>query len=125
AVPDPVPIGRPIANTDVRILDRWGDRAPIGGVGELCIGGDGLALGYLGDPVLTSERFRADPVEPDARMYRSGDLARWREDGSIEFLGRRDRQLKVRGFRVEPGEVEEALRRHPAVSDVHVARYER
>jgi amino acid adenylation domain-containing protein len=124
-VPDPVPIGKPIANTDVRIIDRWGGRAPIGAVGELCIGGDGVALGYAGDPALTAERFTADPVEPDARMYRSGDLARWRADGTIEFLGRGDRQLKVRGFRVEPGEVEEALRRHPAVSDVHVARYER
>jgi amino acid adenylation domain-containing protein len=124
-VPDPVPIGRPIPNTHVRILDRWGARAPIGGVGELCIGGDGVALGYAGDPALTAERFVADTLELGQRLYRSGDRARWREDGTIEFLGRLDRQLKIRGFRVEPGEVEEALRRHPAVSDVHVARYER
>lgn len=125
AVPDPVPIGRPIANTHVRILDRFGARAPIGGVGELCIGGDGVASGYAGDPTLTAERFVADPFEPGGRMYRSGDRARWREDGTIEFLGRVDRQLKIRGFRVEPAEVEEALRRHPAVADVHVAPYAR
>ncbi len=126
-VPAPVPIGRPIANTRVLILDPAGRPAPVGVVGELCIGGDGLALGYLGEPALTAERFIADPVavDPAARLYRSGDLAVRRLDGTIDFLGRTDRQLKLRGFRVEPGEIEEALRCHAGVADALVAPFQR
>lgn len=119
----PLPIGRPIANTRVYILDAAGELAPPGVAGELWIGGDGVALGYVGEPGLTAERFRPDPfaAEPGAVMYRSGDRGRWRRDGVIEFLGRTDRQLKIRGFRVEPVEVEEALRSHPGVADAHVS----
>lgn len=119
----PVPIGRPIANTRVYVLDGRRRPLPAGVPGELWIGGDGVALGYAGDARLTAERFRPDPFcrTPGARMYRSGDRVRWREDGTLEFLGRADRQLKVRGFRVEPREVEETLRRHRDVLDVHVA----
>jgi len=122
----PVPIGRPISNTRVFILDESGRLAPDGAPGELWIGGDGVARGYAGDAELTAQRFRPDPFSPQgARMYRTGDHARWRSDGSIEFLGRTDRQLKIRGFRVEPREVEEALRSHPDIADVYVAPFER
>ncbi|MGD0274026.1 MAG: amino acid adenylation domain-containing protein [Gaiellaceae bacterium] len=121
-----VPIGRPVAGSSVYILDAHGSPAPIGVAGELYIGGDGVALGYAGDPELTAQRFLPDPfsAEEGARMYRSGDLARWRADGTIEFLGRTDRQLKIRGFRVEPGEIEQALRSHPDVADGYVASFE-
>jgi len=122
-----VPIGRPISNSRVYILDASGEPTPVGVTGELVLGGDGVALGYADDPESTAERFGADPFAgaDDARVYRTGDLARWRADGTIDFLGRIDRQLKIRGFRVEPGEVEEALRGHPDVADVCVAPFER
>ncbi|MDC0747078.1 non-ribosomal peptide synthetase [Polyangium mundeleinium] len=116
---EPSLIGRPIANTQVYILDRRGRLAPIGVPGELCLGGVGVARGYLNRPELTEERFVHDPFR-EGRLYRTGDLARYREDGTIEFLGRIDRQVKIRGFRVELGEIEAALSAHPGVQDAVV-----
>ena len=116
---DDVHIGFPIAETVVRVLDPFGRPAPPGAPGELAIGGAGVARGYLGRPALTAERFVPDPWGTE-RLYLSGDRARWRPDGRLEFLGRLDDQLKVRGFRVEPGEVEAALLTHPAVCEAAV-----
>ncbi|HZW76066.1 MAG TPA: amino acid adenylation domain-containing protein, partial [Caldimonas sp.] len=116
-----VPIGRPIARTEAYILDRYGEPAPIGVAGEIHIGGPGLALGYLGQPQLTEERFVPHPfASPEARLYRTGDRARYRVDGAIEFLGRFDRQVKIRGHRVEPGELEAALLRLSQVREAVV-----
>ncbi|MEX0758906.1 MAG: alpha/beta fold hydrolase, partial [Tistlia sp.] len=105
----PVPIGRPLPGESACVLDRYGQPVAVGVPGELHIGGAGLGLGYLNRPELTRERFVESPLD-GTRLFRTGDRARWREDGNLEFLGRLDRQVKVRGFRVEPGEIEAALR---------------
>ncbi|HEX8870745.1 MAG TPA: non-ribosomal peptide synthetase, partial [Lentzea sp.] len=115
-----VPIGVPDPDTTVHVLDGL-DLVPPGVIGELCIAGRGLARGYLGRPAATAAAFAPDPFgPPGSRMYRTGDLVRWTAGGELEFFGRKDHQVQVRGFRVEPGEVEEALRRHPSVTEAVV-----
>jgi amino acid adenylation domain-containing protein len=119
---EPIRIGPPIANTQFYILDAWGQPVPAGSSGELYIGGDGLARGYLNLPGLSAERFKIADLPPlgSIRIYQTGDLARWDADGRLEFLGRNDTQVKIRGFRVEIEEIETALKRHPRVSDAAV-----
>ncbi|MDY7096361.1 MAG: condensation domain-containing protein, partial [Acidobacteriota bacterium] len=114
-----LPIGRPIAGQQVYVLNALGQPMPVGAPGELFIGGTGIARGYLGRPSLTASRFVPDAMShrSGARLYRTGDRARWRQDGSLEFLGRLDEQVKIRGYRVEPGEVESALLTHPSVRE--------
>jgi acyl-coenzyme A synthetase/AMP-(fatty) acid ligase len=119
-----VPIGKPIANVQVYVLDEHLEPVPMGVSGELCVAGVGVGLGYVNDPARTAERFVPNPFvkgleprEAALRLYRTGDLARWLPDGNLEFLGRRDHQVKVRGFRIELGEIEAALKQHPAVRE--------
>src|ERR1019366_8122594 len=117
-----IPIGYPIANTSVYVLDKHMQLVPQGVVGELYTGGDGLARGYLYHPDLTAERFVPHPyaTREGERLYRTGDLVRYRDDGCLEVIGRRDLQVKVRGFRIEPGEIEAILTEHPAVNEAIV-----
>ncbi|MBC3842418.1 amino acid adenylation domain-containing protein [Streptacidiphilus sp. 4-A2] len=115
---DRVPIGRPISGVETYVLDAELNPVPVGTAGQLYIGGDCLARGYLGRPDLTADRFVPHPFSavPGARLHRSGDRARWLPDGRLEVLGRLDSQLKVRGYRIEPGHVEAALCSHPGSS---------
>jgi thioesterase domain-containing protein len=123
STPDDIHIGKPIANTEIYILNAHARPQPIGVADELLIGGDGLARGYYNRPDLTAEKFVAHPFARGKRLFRTGDLARWRKDGTIEYLGRLDRQVKIRGFRIELGEIEAQLSGHPQVREkVVVAR---
>jgi acyl-coenzyme A synthetase/AMP-(fatty) acid ligase len=113
---DVVPIGRPIQNIRLYVI-RDGRQAAIGETGELCIAGVGLARGYLNNPSLTGEKFTDNPINPGERIYRTGDVARWLDDGNVEYFGREDSQVKIRGLRIELGEIENTLREHPQVAD--------
>jgi aspartate racemase len=117
-----IPIGKPIANTQVYLLNADNEPVAIGEEGELCIGGDGLARGYLNQPQLTAEKFVQNPfaIDPQARIYKTGDLARYRSDGIIEFIGRIDNQVKISGYRIELGEIETALMQYPDVQSAAV-----
>jgi amino acid adenylation domain-containing protein len=121
----PVPIGRPISNTQIYILNDQSQPVPTGSEGELYIGGDGLARGYFKQPQLTAERFVPSPFEPGKRLYRTGDVGRYLPDGTITISGRIDHQVKVHGHRIELGEIEAALQRHPSVSSAIVRLYEK
>ncbi len=116
---EPIVVGRPLANTQIYILDAHGQPVPIGVPGEIHIAGDGVTCGYLNRPELTAEKFVRDPfsANPNAKMYRTGDLGRFLPDGRIEFEGRIDNQVKIRGYRIELGEIETVLGQHPAVQE--------
>jgi tyrocidine synthetase-3 len=115
-----IPIGIPISNSTVYILDKGGHLQPIGIAGELVVGGEGVARGYINNAALTQEKFVANPYRSGERMYRTGDLGKWLPDGTVEFLGRADSQVKIRGFRIEPGEIEYYLREHTAIKEAVV-----
>ncbi|UCH95358.1 MAG: amino acid adenylation domain-containing protein [Candidatus Aminicenantes bacterium] len=115
-----IKIGKPIANTTIYILNKKNSLQPVGIPGELCIAGAGMARGYLNNPELTARKFTANPFKPHQRIYKTGDLAQWLKDGNIEFLGRSDHQVKLRGLRIEPGEIENLLSFHPAVKESFV-----
>ncbi|MGW1729214.1 amino acid adenylation domain-containing protein [Streptomyces sp. NPDC002306] len=123
-ISEAVPIGRPTPNTRARIMDDHGRPVPIGVPGELYLGGPGLSPGYLNRPELTAKQFVPDPEHPGELLYRTGDLVRWLPDGTLAFHGRIDQQIKLHGYRVEPGEIEAVLHAHPDVGDVHVMRRE-
>ncbi|WP_149847009.1 non-ribosomal peptide synthetase [Paenibacillus sp. 37] len=118
---DAISIGKPIANTEIFIMNRWGQQQPIGVAGELCITGAGLARGYLHRADLTAEKFVQHPYKPAERMYKTGDLARWLPNGNVEYMGRVDHQVKIRGYRIETGEIESNLQHLPGVQDAFVA----
>lgn len=111
-----IPIGKPISNISIYILDEAGQLAPVGVQGEICIAGVGVARGYLNNKELTLQRFSVDPFMPVNRMYRTGDMGRWLEDGNIEYIGRRDNQVKIHGYRIETGEIESALLTYPGLT---------
>jgi tyrocidine synthetase III len=115
-----IPIGRPVSNVQVYIVDNAGMLCPVGVVGEICVAGKSLARGYLNRPELTAEKFVANPFSAGERLYLTGDLGRWLPDGKIEFAGRKDEQLKIRGYRIEPGEIESRLKKHDAVEEAFV-----
>ncbi|MCB9348850.1 MAG: amino acid adenylation domain-containing protein [Lewinellaceae bacterium] len=119
-----VPVGKPISNVEVFILNNSNELQPIGAEGEICVSGVGLARGYLNDETLTREKFISHPFKKGERLYKTGDLGRWLPDGNIEFRGRIDHQLKIRGYRVEAGEVEQALLKHPAIQSCVVTAYD-
>jgi amino acid adenylation domain-containing protein/thioester reductase-like protein len=114
---DNIPIGKPVPNSGIYIVDRFNNLMPVGIPGELCVSGAGIARGYMGRPDLTAERFVENPFNPGTKMYHTGDLARWLPDGNIEFLGRIDFQVKIRGFRIELGEIENQMLRHQGVKE--------
>jgi non-ribosomal peptide synthetase component F len=115
-----IPIGKPIDNTQLYILDNYHQLLPYGSIGEICIGGVGLARGYLNREELTKEKFIDNPYKPGERIYRTGDLGRWNEDQNLEYLGRIDDQVKIRGYRIELGEIESVLSQHEQVTAVVV-----
>ncbi|WP_442603414.1 amino acid adenylation domain-containing protein [Paenibacillus sp. KN14-4R] len=115
-----IPIGRPLVNYCVYVLDKDNHPQPVGVPGELCIAGDGLARGYLNNPELTEEKFVANPFAPGERMYKTGDLVKWLPDGNVQFLGRIDHQVKIRGYRIEIGEIEATIKSYPSVQDAVV-----
>jgi len=115
-----IPIGKPVSNTTTYILDSFNQLQPIGAAGELCVGGDGLVLGYFNCPELTAEKFVAHPFKEHEKIYRTGDLARWQPDGNIEFIGRIDHQVKIRGQRIELGEIEQQLLGHHNIREAVV-----
>ncbi|MEL7147704.1 MAG: non-ribosomal peptide synthetase [Bacteroidota bacterium] len=120
-----VSIGKPLANTALYILDRHQHLVPQGSIGELYIGGKGLATGYINNSELTAERFVANPFFKGEKVFKTGDLASWRPDGSVEFHGRIDNQVKIRGFRIEPGEIEHQLSQHKLINEVAVMAVEK